>query len=325
MNRLVIIDGNAILHRAFHALPPLTDPDGNVVNAVYGFTTMLFRLITELKPTHLAVVFDRPAPTFRKKMFKDYQATRPKMDDELIPQVDRVHELVRAFGIPIYEKDGFEADDVIGTLCQLVSRPSSAESRSIDQAIVVTGDRDLMQLVQGEKVYVYMPVKGLSESRLYGENEVKEKIGVPPNKIIEYKGLAGDPSDNYPGVGGIGPKTAVTLIEEYGSVGGIYDSLDKGSFKGSDTVKDKLVAGRANALLSKELATIKTDVPVAVAVPDLVLKPIDTPAAREYLSKLHFFSLLKRLAGGEEKAEKKEKKEKKKNTEKDESKQPSLF
>ncbi len=120
MNRLVIIDGNAILHRAFHALPPLTDTEGNIVNAVYGFATMLFRIGNDLKPSHIAVAFDRPKPTFRKEMFAEYQATRPKMDDTLVPQIEKVHEMLRAFGIPIFEMDGYEADDVIGTLCRKV-------------------------------------------------------------------------------------------------------------------------------------------------------------------------------------------------------------
>ena len=125
MNRLVIIDGNAILHRAFHALPPLTDLNGTIVNAVYGFATMLFRIGNDLKPTHIAVAFDRPAPTFRKEMFKAYQATRPKMDDTLVPQIERVHEMVRAFHIPIFEMDGYEADDVIGTICRKFQIPNS--------------------------------------------------------------------------------------------------------------------------------------------------------------------------------------------------------
>lgn len=317
MNRLVVIDGNAILHRAFHAIPPLTDPDGNVVNAVYGFATMVMRIIAELKPTHMAVAFDRPAPTFRKEMYKDYQATRPQMDEGLVPQIAKVHDLVRAFGISIFEADGFEADDVIGTLCR------RAGAERIDQVIIVTGDRDIMQLVNGDRVYVYMPVSGLKTSRLYGEEDVKDRIGVLPKNVVDLKGLAGDPSDNYPGVEGIGPKTAITLIEKYGSLEGVYRAIDRGSFSGPETVKEKLTLGRESAVLSKTLATIRTDAPVDVSIESMNLKPIDTPEAREYLEKLHFFSLLKRLVGDETPAVKPDKP--KKTKQKDESAQQALF
>lgn len=164
MNRLVLIDGNAMLHRAYHAIPPfLTSPDGSVVNAVYGFGTMLVKLIGDLKPTHVAVAFDRPKPTFRKKLFKEYQAKRPELDPELIEQIPKVHDLITSFGIPIFEQDGFEADDVIGTLAK------NRKKEGIDQIIIVTGDRDILQLVEDEKVLVYMPTKGLSEAKLYGE------------------------------------------------------------------------------------------------------------------------------------------------------------
>src|SRR5690348_12205707 len=152
MNRLVLIDGNAILHRAYHAIPMvLTAPDGSPVNAVYGFATMLVRLIGDLKPTHVAVAFDRPKPTFRKELFPGYQSKRPKMDTELSDQIPKVHDLIVALGIPIFEKDGFEADDVIGTLAK------AAKDKGIDQVIIVTGDRDILQLVEDEKIFAYMP------------------------------------------------------------------------------------------------------------------------------------------------------------------------
>ena len=198
MKRLVIIDGHAILYRAFHALPiTLTTPDGKPVNAVYGFIRMLLKVISDLKPTHLAVAFDRPKPTFRKKLFKDYQAKRPKAPDDLIAQIDLVHQVVEAMEIPIYEKDGFEADDVIGTLAKqalrsgtkffvAVDRPSAssglitsskkfAPSPRLLDVIIVTGDKDILQLVD-ENTRVYMPIKGLSLSRLYGKKDVKVKL-----------------------------------------------------------------------------------------------------------------------------------------------------
>jgi DNA polymerase I len=295
MNRLVLIDGNAVLHRAYHALPPLTAPDGSFVNAVYGFTAMLIRLFHDLHPTHFAVAFDRPAPTFRKKLFKDYQAKRPEMDKELSGQIEKVHEVVRAFGIPIFEKDGFEADDVIGTLSQIANRKSQ-----IDQIIIVTGDRDILQLVVDDKVLVYMPTKGLSEAKLYRESDVKERLGVAPDHIADYKGLAGDASDNYPGVDGIGPKTAVSLLEKFDTVEKLYHALkkkDKRFENVSPSVLEKLKFGEKSAKLSKDLATIRTDVKLEGVLPQTPIATLDTPEVEKVLSDLHFHSLLKRLRG----------------------------
>jgi len=294
MNRLVLIDGNAVLHRAYHAIPPLTAPDGSIVNAVYGFTAMLIRLFHDLNPTHIAVAFDRPKPTFRKKLYKEYQATRPKMDEALVGQIEKVHEVVRAFGIPIFEKDGFEADDVIGTIAKQVT----------DQVIIVTGDRDILQLVVDDKVMVYMPTKGLSEAKLYWSADVKERLGVAPDHIADYKGLAGDASDNYPGIDGIGPKTAVSLLEKFDTVEKLYQALkkkDKRFETVSPSVLAKLKSGEASAKLSKDLATIRTDVVLDEVLPQTSIKTLDTPEIEKILSDLHFHSLLKRLRGEAEK------------------------
>lgn len=279
MNRLVLIDGNAILHRAYHALPPFTAPDGSLVNAVYGFVSMLIKLFHDLKPTHIAVAFDRAAPTFRKELFKEYQAQRPKMEDALVGQVDKVHEVVSAFGVPTYELDGFEADDVIGTIAKQVT----------DQVIIVTSDRDLLQLVRDEKVFVFMPTKGLSEGKLYGEKEVVERMGVTPTQIPDFKALAGDPSDNYPGVPGIGPKTAATLLTKHKSLAEILPTLSADDQK--------------SARLGLELASIRTDVPIAFDFEKSRIPTLDTPSSRQVLEELHFPSLLKRL--GEKKKEEK--------------------
>lgn len=308
MNRLVLIDGNAVLHRAYHAIPPLTAPDGSIVNAVYGFTAMLIRLFNDLAPTHIAVAFDRPKPTFRKKMFKAYQATRPKMDEELVGQIEKVHEVVRAFGIPIFENDGFEADDVIGTIAK----------QSTDQVIIVTGDRDILQLVVDDKVMVYMPTKGLSEAKLYRESDVKERLGVAPDHVADYKGLAGDASDNYPGIDGIGPKTAVSLLNAFDTVEKLYKALekhDKRFEKVSPSVLEKLTSGEKSAMLSKDLATIRTDVKLDGALPQTAITTLDTPEVEKILSDLHFHSLIKRLRGEVDKP--KQKKEAKKPKEAD--------
>ncbi len=280
MNRLVLIDGNAILHRAYHAIPPLTAPDGSVVNAVYGFGTMLLRLIGDLKPTHVAVAFDRPKPTFRKKLFEGYQAKRPKMDDELVDQIPKVHALVSGFGIPIFEQDGFEADDVIGTLA----------TQSKDQVIIVTGDRDLLQLVDDDHILVYMPTKGLSQAKLYDEKAVLERMGVAPDKIPDFKALAGDPSDNYPGVAGIGPKTAVALLIKYKTLEAILQT------------KELTAEEKKSARMCHDLSTIRTNVPLEGSL--VPLGSLNRPEAVRELTTFGFRSLLKRITGEEVKSEK---------------------
>jgi DNA polymerase-1 len=282
MKRLVLIDGNAVLHRAYHAIPPLTAPDGSIVNAVYGFTTMLIRLIGDLTPTHVAVAFDRPKPTFRKKLFAAYQAKRPKMDTALVEQIPKIHDLLSSFGIPIFEKDGFEADDVIGTLCQKV-KSQKLKVKDIDQIIIVTGDRDILQLVRDEKVLVYMPTKGLSEAKLYDEQAVLDRMGVLPKLIPDYKALAGDASDNYPGVPGIGPKTAVALLTKYKTIENV---LKKHPF----TKEEK-----ASARMSHDLATIRTNVPIKGSL--VPLGSLNRPEAIDELAKLGFRSLIKRITG----------------------------
>lgn len=299
MNRLVLIDGNAILHRAYHALPPLTALDGSIVNAVYGFTSVLIKLWNDFKPTHMAVAFDRPAPTFRKKLFLDYQAKRPKMEEALISQIDKIHDVVTSFGIPIYEKDGFEADDVIGTIAKkAISYQPSAVSL-LDEIIIVTGDRDLLQLVD-DHINVFMPVKGLSEGKVFDETSATEKFGVAPKQIPDYKGLAGDTSDNYPGVAGIGPKTAADLIGEYGSIDALYEKLSAVSCQLSAGIREKLLAGKESALLSKDLATIRTDAPIDVSFEKMKIATLATPQSRMKLAEFGFKTLLKRMNGESE-------------------------
>ncbi|MEK7141808.1 MAG: 5'-3' exonuclease H3TH domain-containing protein [Patescibacteria group bacterium] len=324
MNRLVLIDGNAILHRAYHALPPLTAPDGTVVNAVYGFVSILIKLFQDLKPNYMAVAFDRAAPTFRKKLYKEYQASRPKMEDALVGQISIVHDVVAAFGIPNFELDGYEADDIIGTVCQQITNPKhqvpnksqalNSNTQNIEEVVIVTGDKDILQLVDDATgVKVFMPTKGLSEGKIYGEAEVVERLGVTPQQIPELKALMGDSSDNYPGVVGIGPKTAVELITRYGNIDALYKTInskqkagkgEKGklsanSFQLSAGVRDKLLKGEEMARMSKDLATIRTDVPVEFK-PLETLETLDTPEVRKKLEALHFPSLLKRLTGVQE-------------------------
>jgi len=251
---------------------------------------MLFKIVNDFQPSQLVVAFDRAAPTFRKEMFKAYQAKRPKMDEDLVPQVDQVHELLTAFKIPVYEMDGYEADDIIGTLCREVQR-----SKLKVQVIVVTGDKDLLQLVKEEKVLVFMPTKGLSEGRLYGVKEVRERMGVSPDKIPDLKALAGDASDNYPGVPGVGPKTAVELLKKFGSVEKLFKAVKKHQAKLNPALLTRLEEGIESAEMSHRLATIKTDVPIEIDWQKMNFAGLDTDSARRKLEELHFPSLLKRL------------------------------
>lgn len=313
MKRFIVIDGNAVLHRAYHAMPPLTAPDGSIVGAVYGFISMLIRLYNDFRPTHMAVAFDRPAPTFRKKLFKEYQATRPVVEDALIRQIDVVHEGLKAFAIPVYEQDGFEADDIIGTLCRQIPNPKHQNpNNQTIQIIIVTGDRDLLQLVEDDRVLVYMPTKGLSEAKLYNAKETVERMGVPPGQIADLKALMGDASDNYPGVAGIGPKTAITLLSTYATVEDIYSAIDENILRGaSQLTLDKLKAGRESAILSKELAVIRTDVPIVFDETACQVSSLNTPQANAILDRLHFHSLIKRIDNlGKEKSVKEKKSEK---------------
>jgi DNA polymerase-1 len=241
---------------------------------------MLLRVVVDLKPTHIVVCFDEKEPTFRHKEFAAYQAQRPKVADELSGQFEKARRVIGAFGIPACSKPGYEADDVIGTLA----------SRSKDEVVIVTGDRDILQLVT-DKVKVYMPVVGLSEGKVYGEPEVMERMGIAPELIGDYKALVGDPSDNYPGVPGIGPKTAVSLLAEYGSLGGIYKNLNKIP----ETTAKKLQDGEESAKLSYRLATIVKDVPVTLDLETANKWDIDGRAVLDLFAEFGFKTLTERV------------------------------
>ena len=292
MKKLVLIDGHAILYRAYHAFPKnLRTRQGELVNAVYGFTRILLKVIEDLQPSHLAVCFDLPEPTFRNEIYVAYQHKRPRMDQELIDQVDRVHQVVAALGMPIFEKSGFEADDVIGTLARQASRKFATRNSQF-AIIIVTGDRDIMQLVN-QKVRVYTPARGLAGGELFGPVKVKRLLGVKPDQIIDYKALVGDASDNYPGVPGVGPKTAVQLLKKYGNLKTIYQSLDKIK----PAVAKKLVNGRESARVSKKLAKIVRDAPVKLKLRACRLDDYNQSEVIELFEKLEFKSLVKQLPG----------------------------
>ena len=290
MSKLVLIDGNAILHRAYHALPPLTTRRGEPINAVYGLVSMLLRVIQDLKPTHIAVCFDRKEPTFRHETYKEYQAQRPVIDKELSGQFEKAKETISAMNIPIFEKAGFEADDLLGSIAEQAQRTKNKEQSRIDQVVIVTGDRDILQLVN-EKVKVFLPVRGLSEGKLFGVEEVKEKMGVLPSQIPDYKALVGDQSDNYPGISGIGPKTAEKLLDKYKSFPEIYKHLDEINI----STKTKLVEKKDDGEMSYKLAKIVTDVELENDIEQTNRWQIDSQQVLDLFYEFGFKTLAKRV------------------------------
>jgi DNA polymerase-1 len=295
---LVLFDGNALLHRAFHALPPLTlRKSGEMVGAVYGFAQMLLKVINELKPSHYAIAFDMKGPTFRHKLFDQYKAHRPETPQELVGQLGRVRELVEAFNIPIFEMESYEADDLLGTLSH------QASDKDVE-TIIVTGDADAMQLVSPKvKVLYPKPRRAFSDTTLFDEAAVSEKYGVKPEQIADLKGLVGDPSDNIPGVTGIGAKTAVKLIGQFGSIEGIYERIDEVE---PAKLQALLKEHEAVARQSKELATIVTQMPVKLKLDDCRVSQYDRNKVTELLRELEFASLLPKLPqveGGKEAVE----------------------
>jgi len=287
MNMLLLIDGNAVLHRAYYALPDWRNKSGEATAGVYGFLSMLFRAIEELKPTHLAVVFDHPEPTFRHTMYVGYQTNREKdrqISEDIWGQVEKLKIVFEKMGVPVFAVPGFEADDVIGTLA----------GQSAGEAVIITGDRDLMQLVN-DHVNLYMPQKGLSDGVLIDGEKVKEKLGVRPDQIVDYKALVGDSSDNYPGINGIGPKTAVSLLEEYATFEEIIAQIPNPKSQMPIKLKEKIANGYEGGVLSKQLAQIRTDAPVTLETENCLVPGEEKIV--EVLKELGYKSLIKRITG----------------------------
>lgn len=287
--KLLIIDGNALIHRSFHAIPPLNNNQGEPVNAVYGFATTLLKAWKELKPTHIAATFDLRGLTFRHEEYKDYKATRVAAADELYAQIPKVKDLVRAFDIPIYELQGFEADDMIGTITK--QAPKNVER------IILTGDMDTMQLVDA-KTLVYTLRKGMSDTALYTEAAVHERYGLWPDQIIDYKALRGDPSDNIPGVKGVGEKTATELLQEFGTLEKLYTALADKTKKAMairESVREKLLLYKNDAFMSKSLATIKRDAPIEFRLDGAAVHTYDRDKVINLFKELDFVSLVSKL------------------------------
>ena len=282
-----MIDGNAIVHRAYHALPPLSAPDGTVVNALYGFLSMFFTVITDLKPEYIIVSFDISKPTHRQALYAGYQQGRPTLTDDLIAQFAMIHEALEKMNISIFEVEGYEADDVIGTIATQVARTNNSNKI---ETIVLTGDRDLLQLVN-KTTKVLMPIVGVKETKLYDEAAVEEKFGVTPAQFIDYKALVGDASDGYPGVTGIGPKTASSLLQKYNTFEYMYEHLGELPQK----IAEKLATDAEQAALAKKLAAIVTDVPVTCKIEKCRWRDFDTNGAMKVFQIYGFDSLIRRF------------------------------
>lgn len=260
--RFILVDGSSLLYRAFYALPLLQAANGSYTNAVYGFATMLQKLLQEHAPDYLAVAFDKGKKTFRNEMFAEYKGTRKPTPPELSSQIPMLHEFLAALGVPLIEEQGYEADDILGTLAV------KAAQEGVD-VLVVTGDRDALQLVR-ENISVLFTRKGMTDLLLYDEKLFLEEYGFPPARLIDMKGLMGDSSDNIPGVPGIGPKTAKKLLIDYGSLEGVYEHTSEITGK---KLKENLLENREKAFLSKDLATIRCDMPLEFAPNSYVMQP----------------------------------------------------
>lgn len=285
--KFYIIDGHALIHRAWHALPPtMRTKKGEIVNAVYGFTMILLRVIRDLKPDYLAVAFDLPKPTFRHKQYTAYKATRVKQADELYQQIPRIREIIGAFDIPIYEKEGFEADDVIATLV----RDKAVEKIN---SVIVTGDMDTLQLVD-KNTEVYTMHKGMSDTITYDIDQVKERFdGLTPEQVVDFKALRGDPSDNIPGVAGIGEKGAIALLKDFKTLENIYKNIDSPKIK--DSVRKKLKEHKKEALLSKNLCQLIDDVKINFKLTDSKFDGYDIGKVIPLFQELEFKSLIDKL------------------------------
>jgi len=287
--KLIIIDGNALIHRSFHALPPtLRTKNGQLVNAVYGFTSFLLKSLNEFHPEYVVLTLDRKGPTFRHEAYEAYKATRVKAPDELYEQIPFVKKVAAAFSIPIFELDGFEADDLIGTICEQTKTNKNLEK------IIITGDLDTLQLID-DRTKVYTMSRGLSDSVLYGADQVKARYSLTPDQIIDYKALRGDVSDNIPGVRGIGEKTASELLVEFRDLDGVYQAVEKNNPKIRARILELLKANKSNAYLSRELATINLEAPIKFSLSDATFSSFKLENVLNLFSELEFKSLLNKV------------------------------
>jgi len=293
--RLILLDSHAIIHRAYHALPEFMNSRGEPTGAIYGLATMLFKIITDLKPDYIIACFDLPKKTFRHEAYDNYKAGRAKADEALIAQLIRARDFFKACSIPMYECEGFEADDLLGTIAEQLQK----EKEKLD-IIIASGDMDTLQLVEDEHIQVYTLKKGINDTILYNEKKVRERFGFGPKNLPDYKGLRGDPSDNIIGIKGIGEKTATILISKFGTVENIYKAINKKEdlkvIGITDRVLTLLKEGEEEALFSKTLATIRLDAPIKFELPENNWKEtVDKNVVAEFFREMEFRSLQDRF------------------------------
>ncbi len=290
---LVVIDGNALLHRAWHALPPLTTKDGVVVNAVYGFLLILFRVIRELRPTHIVAAFDRAEKTFRHDEYEAYKAGREKQPDELYEQIPYIYKVLKALKVPTFDKAGYEADDIIGTL---VSHRAVREREM--QCLILTGDLDALQLVD-DSTRVYTMRKGISDTVIYDIAKVMERYGLKPEQLIDFKALKGDPSDNIPGVPGIGEKTAIKLISHFGSLAALYEAVERDESSVLSVIKPRflelLKKHKDEAFLARKLVSMDRGVPLDFDIEACRFGDFDKKALVDLFSEYQFLTLMDKI------------------------------
>jgi len=279
MKKVALIDGSSYIYRAFYALPPLTSPKGEPTGAVYGFIKMISKLLNDIQPDYIAVVFDKSGKTFRHKEYKDYKANRKETPDDLKSQIPKIKKIIKLFGIKVLEKEGVEADDIIATLAKKAKENGH-------QVYIITPDKDMIQLVE-DNVYLFNPVS----QRLFDKEAVKEKYGVYPSQFIDYLTIVGDSVDNIIGVKGVGPKTASKLLSEYGSIEGIFENIDKLKPK----QKEAFLQAKENLERNRFLVKLKTDVDLDLDIDDLKKDKTDWDSLITAFEELGFKSLLKEI------------------------------
>ncbi len=286
----IILDSDALLYRSYYALPALTTDKGELVNAVYGFLLIFLKVVKEFNPDYIAAAFDFPAPTFRHQRFKDYKSQREKTPDDLRAQFPLIKEILKAFRVPIFEVKGFEADDIIGTLARKITE----ENQKIE-IMIVSGDKDIISLVN-KQIKVYFLKKGVKSAVFYDEEKVKEEYHLTPDQLIDFKALRGDPSDNIPGVPGIGEKTAIDLIKKFNSLEELYKAIEnKNNLEIKSSLKENLLKHKKEAIVSKELVMINCQVPVSFKIKDCYWKNYKKEEVIDIFQKYGFKTLISRL------------------------------
>ncbi len=290
MKILLLIDANALVHRAFHALPPFKSVDNKPTGALYGVASILIKILQE-PADFIAALFDRPEPTFRKKIFEEYKIHRPQAPDELIFQIKEARALINHFGIKTFEYSGFEADDLIGSFVKKFKNTPDLKIK------ILSGDLDTLQLVDDDKIVVEFLKTGVSEIKTYDEKAVVERYGISPSQIPDFKGIAGDSSDNIPGVKGLGPKTAAPLLLKFGSLENLFKEAEAGNLNlNKEKALKKILENKKDALLSRDLARIVCDAPIEIKdINELAFKGWPKEGLKDYLKNFGFKSLIERI------------------------------